>query len=166
MKSSAVCTVLNMADSTLRKYAQDYAPFLSPGASAGAGKHREYTDHDVRVLKLVNDMKIAKQTPEDIDVTLSSLQANDWERLPALDGNSSAIIPAPAAMIEAQVDRAVMQNTIDMLREQIETIKAEHRETLEFERLQRADRDVLVKKLAEAETMLRLYEDGRLKPKA
>jgi len=153
MKSSAVCTVLNMADSTLRKYAQEYGQYLSPSASGGGGKHREYTDHDVRVLKLVNDMKLAKESGDDIEVTLRSLQDSRWERLPQLEDGSSAIIPAPAAMIEARAERAVMQKEIDMLRERIVELTAE-----------RADRDDLVKKLAAAETMLKLYEQGRLKP--
>ena len=154
MKSSAVVAALNMPESTVRKYAHDYAEYLSPTADTGAGRHRDYTDHDVRVLKLVADMKAAKQNAENIDATLRSLQDSGWERLPALDESASSIIPAPAAMIAAQTERAVMQKEIEMLREQIVELKAE-----------RADRDELVKKLAEAETMLRLYEAGRLKPK-
>ncbi|MEO8396986.1 MAG: MerR family transcriptional regulator, partial [Chloroflexota bacterium] len=125
MKTSAILGVLDMADSTLRKYAVEYAHYLSPSATRGAGTHRDYTNHDVRVLKLINDMKRAKQSDEDIEVTLSSLEAGGWERLPALDESSSAIIPAPAAMIAAHGERAVMQKEIDMLRDQLEGSKAE-----------------------------------------
>ncbi len=154
MKSGALVAILNTPESTIRKYAADYAEFLSPTASAAGGRHRDYSDHDARVLKLVIDMKAAKQDGGSIDATLKALQDSSWERLPQLDEKSLAVIPTPAALLAAQTERAVMQKEIDMLREQVIDLKAE-----------RADRDVLVKKLAEAETMLRLYEDGRLKPK-
>lgn len=154
MKMSAVVTALNAADSTVRKYATLYSDFLSPSGMGGGGKHRDFTDHDVRVLKLVFDMLAAKQSEDSIHATLRSLEAGGWERLPPLEGNSAlAIMPSPSAVIEMQQERAVMQKEIDMLREQLAELKAE-----------RADRDDLVKKLAEAETMLRLYESGRLKP--
>jgi hypothetical protein len=70
-----------------------------------------------------------------------------------LDGNMLALIPSPGEALAAQADRLVMQKEIEMLREQIADLKAE-----------RADRDELMKKLAEAETMIKLYESGRLKP--
>ena len=153
MKSSAVVAMLNTPESTIRKYAREYAEFMSPSAEATGGRHRDYTDHDVRVLKLIIEMKAARSTQDTIDVTLNSLRDSGWERLPQLDESAAAIIPSPAALIEAQAERAVMQKEIDMLREQIADLKAE-----------RADRDDLVRKLAEAETMLKLYETGRLKP--
>lgn len=146
MKSSAVVTMLNTPESTVRKYAREYAEFLSPSAEATGGRHRDYTDHDVRVLKLIIEMKAAKSTQDTIDVTLNSLRDNGWERLPALDESALAIIPSPAALLEAQAERAVMQKEIDMLRERIDEMKATQ-----------ADREDLIRKLAERETMLRLY---------
>lgn len=161
MKSNALVTLLRCSESTIRKYAGDYADYLSPLAQAGAGRHRDYTDHDARVLKLVIDMKAAKQTEDSIHATLRSLQANGWERLPALDNDALAVVPSPAAMLAVQTERAVMQKEIDLLREQIERAEAVHKD----ERTAlTADRDELVKKLAEAETMIKLYESGRLKP--
>lgn len=150
MKSNALVAILNMPDSTIRKYAQDYAEFLSPTASAGGGRHRDYTDHDARVLKLVIDMKAAKQNADNIDATLRSLQNSGWERLPALDEDALAIIPAPAAMIAAQTERAVMKKEIDMLREMLDKANS--------------DRDDLLKKLHRAELMLELMQSGELKP--
>lgn len=150
MKSSALVTLLGIPESTIRKYAVDYAAYLSPAAHAGAGRHRDYTDHDARVLKLVIDMKSAKTSADDIDITLRSLQDGDWERLPALDENALALIPAPAAMIAAQTERAVMQKEIEMLRESLDKATA--------------DRDELLKRIARAELRLELYASGELKP--
>ncbi len=153
MKSNALVAILKCSESTIRKYAGDYTEYLSATAHAGAGRHRDYTDHDMRVLKLVIDMKAAKQSAENIDITLRSLQEGGWERLPPLDENALAVTATPGAALVAQAERLVMQKEIEMLREQIAELKAE-----------RADRDELVKQLAEARTMLRLYDEGRLKP--
>lgn len=155
MRASQICASLEIADSTLRKYAVEYAEYLSASGAGGNGRHRDYTDHDVRVLKLVNDMKRANQSEANIEITLASLQAGDWERLPELDDATAAIIPSPAGMVAINQDRAVMQKEIDMLREQIADMKAERKNVEE-----------LVRKLAEAELMNRLYESGRLKPPA
>lgn len=155
MRASQICASLDIADSTLRKYAVEYADYLSPSGAGGNGRHRDYTDHDVRVLKLVNDMKRSNQSEANIEITLASLQSGDWERLPALDESTAAIIPSPASMVAINQDRAVMQKEIDMLREQIADMKAERKNVEE-----------LVRKLAEAELMNRLYESGRLKPPA
>lgn len=150
MKSSALVELLHLPESTIRKYAVDYAEYLSPSAVGGGRRHRDYTDHDARVLKLVIDMKAAKQSAENIDVTLRSLQDGGWERLPTLDENTLALLPTPQAMITAQTERAVMQKEIDMLREQVEKASA--------------DRDDLLRKLARAELRLELYASGELKP--
>src|SRR5215208_1489601 len=120
MKSSAVVTMLNMPESTLRKYARDYSEYLSPAGTGGAGRHRDYTEHDIRVLKLIRDMKLQNVSNEDIDVTLRSLQAGGWDRLSALDESAKAIIPAPGALIAANADRGAMQREIDLLREMLD----------------------------------------------
>lgn len=149
MKSSVLVSLLNIPESTIRKYAGDYAAFLSPAANAGAGRHRDYTEHDARVLKLVIDMKAVKQSPENIDITLRSLQNTGWERLPKLDESALAILPTPEGMIQAATERAVMQKEIDMLRDSLNKATS--------------DRDELLKRIARAELRLELYESGLLR---
>lgn len=146
MKSSALVDLLHLPESTIRKYATDYAEYLSPSAVGGGGRHRDYTDHDARVLKLVIDMKAAKQSAENIDVTLRSLQDGGWERLPTLDENALALLPTPQAMITAQTERAVMQKEIDMLREQLDRATT--------------DRDTLLKRVAQLELKMEMIEQG------
>lgn len=159
MKPNAVVAALRVPDSTIRKYANEYSSYLSPSADTRKGSHRDYTDHDVRVIKLIIDMKAARQSTDNIHVTLRSLEAGAWERLPALDDTSASIIPSPAAMIEGHTDRAVMQNTIDMLREQIDGMKGDSR--IDRDRINELERE-----LSRSKTLLELYESGRLKPES
>jgi DNA-binding transcriptional MerR regulator len=168
MKSSELCNLLNLNDSTLRKYAKEYADYLEPVADGGAGHHRNYSERDARIIKLVLDMKAQRQKPEDIDVTLSSLQSSNWERLPALDEGSQSIIPTPGALITMQNDKTGLQREIDVLREMLE--KADERVAEADRRADdrvakvTADRDEILRRLSEAEQLVRLYESRRLQP--
>src|SRR5664279_1647362 len=120
MKPSAVAAALGIAESTVRKYAGEYAEFLSPGGAGGGHRHRDFAEHDVRVLKLIRDMKAENSSLEDIDVTLQSLKSNNWERLPALDDNAKGLVTSPGALITANADKGIMQREIELLREQLE----------------------------------------------
>jgi DNA-binding transcriptional MerR regulator len=147
MRSSEVSKKLNLPTSTLHKYSTiDYARYLSP---AGAGR-REYSDQDVRILKLILDMKAEHTSPENIEVTLNSLQASNWERLPALDEGASSIIPTDGNMIAAGQRESALQALVEHLREELKE--------------SRSDRDDLLRRLYEAEQLVRLYQSGRLKP--
>ncbi len=158
MKPSAVAAALGIAESTVRKYAGEYAEFLSPGGAGGGHRHRDFAEHDVRVLKLIRDMRAENSSAEDIDVTLQSLKSNNWERLPALDEDAKSLVASPGALITANAEKGIMQREIELLREQIERLDAERK-------AERADRDELLRHLHRAETLLELYESGRLKPK-
>jgi DNA-binding transcriptional MerR regulator len=162
MKSNAIVTLLGIADSTLRKYAQAYSEYLSPtGNVGGAGRHRDYTEHDVRVLKLICDMKAQKIGNDDISVTLQSLQNGGWDRLPDLDDNAKALVPLPGALLAAQADRGILQREIELLREQLDALKVETKSAVAA----KDDRITeLERRLSRSETMLELYESGRLKP--
>ena len=122
--------------------------FSPPGVSQLLKSHK----HDVRVLKLIRDMKYEHVGNEDIDTTLRSLQTGGWERLPALDGNTKAIMPMPGAVLAAQSDKGALLREIEIWRELAEKATA--------------DRDELLQRLHRAETLLELYEQGRLKPPA
>lgn len=146
MKSGELAKRLNLPTSTLHKYSQDYKTYLS---APGAG-HREYTEQDERILRLILEMK-AERTPQgDIDVTLSSLQAGNWERLPALDEPAKSLVPTQDNVIALDKEKTAMQREIDLLREMLTE--------------SRADRDTLLARLYRAETLLELYQSGKLKP--
>src|SRR4051812_44212067 len=115
MKPSAVAAALNIAESTVRKYANAYADFLTPGGAGGDRRHRDFEERDVRVLKLIRDMYAAGTAADDMDVTLQSLKAGNWERLPALEESTKGIMPAPGALMEANRRNDVLAGEINIL---------------------------------------------------
>lgn len=150
MKSADVVKLLNLNDSTIRRYAQEYGEFLSDAGAGGSGHHRNFTEQDVRILRQIHNMKAERARPEDITDALRSLEALNWEPLPALDNATQSIVPTPGALVAAGQRESAMQREIDLLREMLEKATG--------------DRDDLLRRLHEAEQLVRLYESGRLKP--
>lgn len=153
MKAHELIKLLDIPESTMRKYAQDYDEYLSPPISK---RHRDYTDQDARILKLIVEMKAKRTDPENIDATLSSLQAGGWQQLPELT-EASSIVPTEQNLVAAKATMSAMQREIDVLREMLN--RAEEREAAKS-----ADRDNLLRRLERAETLLELYKSGELKP--
>lgn len=137
----------DLPESTLRKYAQDYAEYLSPFAGR---RHREYTDQDVRILRLIVEMKAKRQTQDDIDVTLRSLEAGDWQQLPELPEAAQALVPTESSMIALQTKTSGLQREIEVLREMLDK--------------EREDRSELLQRIGRLEAQIELYESGRLTP--
>lgn len=153
MKAHELIKLLDIPESTMRKYAQDYDEYLSSPISK---RHRDYTDQDARILKLIVEMKAKRTEPENIDATLSSLQAGGWQQLPEL-AEASSIVPTEQNLVAAKATMSAMQREIDVLREMLD--RAEEREAAKS-----ADRDNLLRRLERAETLLELYKSGELKP--
>jgi DNA-binding transcriptional MerR regulator len=160
MNSSALVAVLRAPESTIRKFASKYAGYLSPSAQGG-GRHRDYTDLDARIIRLIIVMKRENQTDENIETTLSSLQASNWERLPQLDETALSVMPLPGGQIIAGMKESAMLREIEVMQRDHEREVNMLREMLKDER---ADRDELLRRLHEAEQLVRLYESGRIKP--
>lgn len=158
MKSADVVKLLNLHDSTLRRYALHYGDYLSPAGAGGTGHHRDYTEQDVRILKLIRDMKNDREVkPGDIEATLSSLAASHWDRLPALSETNQSIVPTQDNMIALRSDNDRLQGKIEGLEDEINRLYVALGQ-------QRADRDELLQRVQRAELMLELYQQGKLKP--
>jgi DNA-binding transcriptional MerR regulator len=54
---------------TIRRYALDFAEFLSDGANPEEGKHRIYNDSDLRVFSVIVAMKATNHDNEKIKET-------------------------------------------------------------------------------------------------
>lgn len=68
--SRHVATIFGVALETVRNWADEFEPYLSPTATPGKGKHRMYTLDDLKVFALVADMKKRGNTYEEIHASL------------------------------------------------------------------------------------------------
>lgn len=161
MKPVDAAKLLNLHDSTLRRYSIDYSAYLSPSGAPVAGHHREYTDRDLQVLNYIQEMKSKRVTPEEIIETLEMMKDSDWARLPALDTATQSIVPTPGALVMASQRQSALQREIEVMQRDHEREVTMLREMLKDER---ADRDELLQRLHRAEYEAELYRTGRLKP--
>jgi DNA-binding transcriptional MerR regulator len=74
--------IYNVSHETVRRWAEEFAEFLSVTANPGKGKHRIFTDEDMQVLSLVAEYKDRNSTYEDIHAALRSGQRGDMPTLP------------------------------------------------------------------------------------
>ena len=72
----------NVAAETVRNWCEEFERHLSPTASPGKGKHRNFSDEDMRVFALIADMKQQGMTYDAIHVALDNGQRGDAPQLP------------------------------------------------------------------------------------
>jgi DNA-binding transcriptional MerR regulator len=173
MKAGQLAKWLNIGRSTITSWTTgDYQDFFSPGARGGSGQDRHFTENDVRVMRFIAESRRRNIPVEEIVIALQGMQANDWAGLPPMpDAPPSAEFPVvPAAAADAQLDAerraflreiAMLQQRVDQLERQIRDEQAARRD--EIERLLR-EREEMRATLAAAETELRLWQQGRLRP--
>ncbi|MEO8397950.1 MAG: MerR family transcriptional regulator, partial [Chloroflexota bacterium] len=173
-----IAKLLDMKPGTIRLWSDKdhFRDYLSPTGAGGDGAHRDFTDDDLRVLYFVKQQKDVGRHTDDIKSSLASMQTRDVLYGLPLPGvrMEAEVAVVPAALVD-ETRRALLhevgtlQNTVRELKDEIASKDAK------FE-LERADRraeherllreiSTLESRLSRTETMLELYESGRLKPK-
>lgn len=173
MKPQYVAAQLEISPSTVRAWSIEYGAFLSPTGAPGTGGHRDFTDRDLSVLNHIKSLKNSGLTTPMIHQALKALQADDWRNLPefntTIDARMTvAAIPTKAAEMALDAERRSLMREIASLQERIAEIKQEAQEritSLETDNKTKADEiRNLSSRLAKAETLLGLFNAGKLKP--
>ncbi len=139
--TSQVAKRFGVADQTVKNWAAEFAPHLSPTATPQAGKKRAFTVDDVAVLALVHEL-----VGRGRDVSAAHAALNAGQR-----GANNALTVAQTgdSLIVVQQERDRLQGAVLELRAQLNDA--------------RSDRDDLVSRLAETELLLKLYRKrGRI----
>jgi DNA-binding transcriptional MerR regulator len=164
MKVADVAGLVGIAGSTVRAWSMgEYKRYLSPTAQGGSGSTRNFTELDARILALIYTRKTSGAAAQDIHAELQALQGDDWNDLPPLSatvGNvaSVPVVPAAAAEMALSAHTQALLREIADLRQRIDTLEGKN------DTLQTTVSDLRAK-LARAETLVELYESGRLKPR-
>jgi len=70
--STDIAALLNITPQTVRSRSEEFAGHLSHVANPGQGRQRQYTDDDVRVMVLINDMNKVGARVNDIHDALKT----------------------------------------------------------------------------------------------
>ncbi|MEO8393326.1 MAG: MerR family transcriptional regulator [Chloroflexota bacterium] len=174
MKPVDVSRQLGIGGSTVRAWSKEFAAYLSPTAVGGDDRRRDFTVRDVQVMALIKSMSDRNVSRDEMNLELRRLQADDWRELPMPEGTGTTDTPSMLTVnnesaLAFNVERRALLREVATMQSTVEELKHE----LTAERSgRRADIERLMREIAEAqaaqreaETVLKLYEDGRLKPK-
>jgi DNA-binding transcriptional MerR regulator len=161
MKPAQAAAFLELGTSTVRAWSLEFGSYLSSTGAGGEGRYRDFTEHDLRVLAFIKMLKYSGRAVPEVHAALKVLQQSDWRDLPALPAAQSSaqfpVVPAVAADMALDEQRRALLREIAILQERIEDL--EQRLDAKDERLLESER-----RRAELETLVKLYESGRLKP--
>lgn len=172
MKPADVAALLQIAASTVRLWASEYRPYLSASASAGGGQHRNFSDQDLRVLYFVSQQKQAGKPGDEIREAIRQMQLRDFDGLPDVPDRPNVanvpMVPTAAANAALDTERRALLREIDTLQRRVDTLETalsdeQTKAAAKLEALLRELGDVR-SALAETQTIVKLYESGRLKP--
>ena len=181
MKPGDAAQILNIARSTITKWtAGEYRGYLSPSAQGGTGKQRVINDQDLRILAMIKALKDANTPAEEIHAALQQEQRNGWSGLPDMptapaDMANVPVVPTAAADAALSTERRALLREITTLQERVEHLESKlDEERVERDKLLREIGDLraqvsekdaeLIRQLSRAETLLELWQTGKLKP--
>jgi DNA-binding transcriptional MerR regulator len=130
MNPSALADRLNVNSDTIRRWANTYATYLSPGANPARGKSRSFSDHDARILLLVSTLRDSGIDHNDIDLRLKELQNDSWSGLPELPlewGLDEESVPVGVAVSKAAdiAQIAVLRAELENARQALESAQGQ-----------------------------------------
>lgn len=105
---------------TVRTWAEEFKEYLSPLANPGEGRHRVFSEDDLRVFSLVSNMKETGSTFSDIHVTLKT---GERGRLPEIGFDDEVV----EELAIAQTNRTLAQLTYERNEavKELQTVKDE-----------------------------------------
>lgn len=176
MKTKELADWLGVSAPSIRLWAteNEFARYLSPTGAGGEGKTRAFSDEDARILAYIGHLKRQGLSREELYLALDRMEQDDWEDLPPMPPppasmRSLRMIPEMAADTALSSQKSSLMREISILQDRVETLQ----ETLSNERSQSSEKhEALLREIADlraklerANTIIELYDEGRLKPK-
>ena len=117
--SRHVQTVFGVSSETVRQWANEFSDHLSVGANPGGGRHRLFSEDDMRVFSLIAQMKGDNFTFADIHASLSSGARGEAPVFPA-DEVQLLLATEQGRQLSTQVEQLHLQ--IQQLKEERESL--------------------------------------------
>jgi DNA-binding transcriptional MerR regulator len=165
VKPHEVAQRLRTSGSTIRAWSNEFGRFLSPSASGGTGRYRDFNDQDMQILYYVKSLRNASVPLEEVHLRLEQMQAAGWTDLPLVSTAPPSVAQLP--VVSEDMVLAERRNLLQQLaHSQARISELEQRlshEQGEKEKLLREIAD-LKELMGEMRVELKLYREGRIKP--
>lgn len=106
---------------TIRNWAYEFSQYLSPTANPGKGKHRMYSQDDLDVFALANELKKQGMTYADIHVALQNGQRGYPPNL-APDEVQAIVVNEQERRLSTEIE--VLQRTVVQLKRELDEAEA------------------------------------------
>lgn len=170
MKTHEIAAHLGIATSTIRTWSNgEFKQYLSPTGQGGEGQYRNFTETDSRILAYVNVMKQQSRPRDEIHMALKRMQGEDWIDLPPMPPAPPGVsplrmVPESTAETALVTQRSALLREIAIKDERIEQLESEVADLRKQLEANDADHETLLIRAIEAETELKLWRSGRIKP--
>lgn len=111
--TSGVAKLFEVTDQTVKNWAREFATYLSPTATPGDGKRRQYTSDDLEVFALVHAYKGQGLGYEDAHAALRTGQRGD---VPDERAQALATAPPPQLLDKLRDEIALRDRLVDSLK--------------------------------------------------
>lgn len=126
-RNSDVQALFGISSETVRSWTEEFAEYLSPTATPGTGKHRVFTDEDLRVFAYISSARSAGMDTIEIHVGLKA----------GLRGDVPAALDTRAMDIGVNLQLSIARKQIDDLQQALEL--SQNRESELLHKLIRAE---------------------------
>lgn len=112
----------DISSETIRNWCDEFGDYLSSTANPGKGKHRNFTDDDMRVFDLIAKMKGQGLTYEQIHAALLNGQRGDEPQLPA-EEMQELIVKEEKSQLSLEVE--VIQRALRLVTEERDKLQSQ-----------------------------------------
>lgn len=111
--TGTTATLLRVSRETVRLWAEEFSRHLSDLASPGEGRHKQFTDNDLRILRTIADLKRSGSTFADIHTAIDDGRIADSPDMSVLSplGSTTAL--------------TILERRVNDLTSELEATKAE-----------------------------------------
>lgn len=121
MKVKLIAEALGVSKTGVKNWSNVFGDYMSAGARGGTGDAREYTEHDLRVLTLIRDLRLRDVPYESIRAELDKVRADNWQELP--DAPALFAVTAETASTSAP-EKARLMGEIVVMRTELDNMRA------------------------------------------
>jgi DNA-binding transcriptional MerR regulator len=122
MQPNKLAKHLNVSAHTLRRWCNEFAPYLSPGAAPPKGNPRLLNEHDQRVMMLVASLRGIGYEHDTVTQRLDKERDNSWAGLPELPPEFTTV-PMPSVPVDQAASRAYEMAQVAALQTQIQYLE-------------------------------------------
>lgn len=156
MNAGPVARLLSISSSTLHRWADCYSDFLDSNATPQKGQARVFSEHDVRVMLLVSDLRHAGASQDHIRQALQKESLDHWRNLPSLseawNHNERNVTVPGRLLVHFEHQQTAHEDMIGQQRMMLQVLAG----ALQLKEMQCAEQEIAVRSLKRRQRVHRI----------